>query len=232
MDRMSCQGLRNGSVTPGVPGLQGKDVERFHHFMVAARHESMAAAQRTTAGPSFLSTGLLAPYTVTMNIENDIPFRPSDPSEMMAPICSVFRRFLKSKGLKYTPERAAILDAIIDRDEVFEVEEILLQMTGSDARVSKATIYRTIILLTEAGIITQALFDSKQSHYRLIYGREPQDQMVCMRTGKLVEFTNQEVIELRNRICKELGWNPIGHRMHIYAHSPVEPGEESSSSTE
>ncbi|MAJ45975.1 MAG: hypothetical protein CBC35_01585 [Planctomycetes bacterium TMED75] len=165
-----------------------------------------------------------------MSFDAEPPFKPTDPTEMMAPICSVFRRFLKSRGLKYTPERAAILDAIIDRDEVFEVEEILLQMTGSAARVSKATIYRTIILLTEAGIITQALFDSKQSHYRLIYGREPQDQMVCMRTGKLVEFTNEEVIELRNRICKELGWNPIGHRMHIYAHSP-EDSEEAPPST-
>ncbi len=164
-------------------------------------------------------------YTGFMSNETEMSFAAGDPNGMMAPICSVFRRFLKSRGLKYTPERAAILDAIIDRDEVFEVEEILLQMTGSAHRVSKATIYRTIILLTEAGIITQALFDSKQAHYRLIYGREPQDQMVCMRTGKLVEFTNKDVIELRNRICEELGWKPIGHRLHIYAYSPEESDE-------
>ncbi|MEC7352686.1 MAG: transcriptional repressor [Planctomycetota bacterium] len=156
---------------------------------------------------------------------------PFDAGEMMAPICSVFRRFLKSKGLKYTPERAAILDAIIERDEVFEVEEILLQMRGREGRVSKATIYRTITLLTEAGIITQALFDSKQAHYRLIYGREPQDQMVCMRTGRLIEFTNRDIIELRNRICSELGWKPIGHRLQIYAHSPEEEAEESEART-
>ena len=160
-----------------------------------------------------------------MNTNLDTHHSPQDPIAMMAPICSVFRRFLKSKGLKYTPERAAILDSIIDRDEVFEVEEILLQMRAGESRVSKATIYRTITLLTEAGIITQALFDSKQAHYRLIYGREPQDQMVCMRTGKLVEFSNREVTELRNRICEELGWKPIGHRLHIYAQSPVEPEE-------
>ncbi|MEE2680783.1 MAG: transcriptional repressor [Planctomycetota bacterium] len=161
-----------------------------------------------------------------MNNSPDDSPQIDDSVAMMAPICSVFRRFLKSKGLKYTPERAAILDSIIDRDEVFEVEEILLQMRASESRVSKATIYRTISLLTEAGIITQALFDSKQAHYRLIYGREPQDQMVCMRTGKLIEFSNPEVTELRNRICQELGWNPIGHRLHIYAQSPVEPGDD------
>ena len=171
--------------------------------------------------PFGVLNGSLPPYTVWMDTPptETISF---DGGEMMAPICSVFRRFLKSKGLKYTPERAAILDAIIERDEVFEVEEILLQMRGREERVSKATIYRTISLLTEAGIITQALFDSKQAHYRLIYGREPQDQMVCMRTGRLIEFSSRDIIELRNRICSELGWKPIGHRMQIYAHSPVD----------
>ena len=146
----------------------------------------------------------------------------------MAPICSVFRRYLKSKGLKYTPERAQILDAIIDRDNVFEVEELLLDMRGSNHRVSKATIYRTISLLVEAGIITQALFDSKQAHYRLIYGLEPRDHMVCMRTGRLVEFSNKEITELRDKICRELGWEPTGHRFQIYALSPVEEQEEAS----
>ena len=140
----------------------------------------------------------------------------------MAPLCSVFRRFLKSKNLKYTPERAEVLDAIIARDDVFEVEELLLEMQGNGHRISKATIYRTINLLVDAGIITQALFDSKQAHYRLIYGREPHDHMLCMRTGKLVEFSSNELSKLRDRICEELGWKPVGHRFQIYALSPEE----------
>ena len=140
----------------------------------------------------------------------------------MAPLCSVFRRFLKSKNLKYTPERAEVLDAIIARDDVFEVEELLLEMQGNGHRISKATIYRTINLLVDAGIITQALFDSKQAHYRLIYGREPHDHMLCMRTGKLVEFSSNDLSKLRDRICEELGWKPVGHRFQIYALSPEE----------
>ena len=90
-------------------------------------------------------------------------------------------------------------------------------------RVSKATTYRTISLLLEAGIIVQALFDSKQSHYQLIYGKEPRDHMVCMKTGKLVEFQSTELTALRNRICKELGWSPVAHRFQIYAVSPEAP---------
>jgi Fur family ferric uptake transcriptional regulator len=144
----------------------------------------------------------------------------------MAPLCSVFRRFLRSEGQKYTQERADILDAIIALDDVFEAEELLLRMRSAGHDVSKATIYRTLKLLVDAGIITQALFDSKQAHYRLIYGQEPKHSMVCMKTGKHVEFTSPELVALRDRICRELGWEPVGHRFEIYAVSPGSGGAE------
>jgi len=138
----------------------------------------------------------------------------------MAPLCSVFRRFLKSKDLKYTPERADILNAIIERDGVFEVEQLMHEMRRAGHRVSKATTYRTIKFLQEADIITQALFDSRQSHYQLIYGRQPRDYMVCMKTGKHIEFASDDLVALRERICRDHGWEPIGHRFQIYALSP------------
>ena len=150
------------------------------------------------------------------------PPPPPDGSQLaaMAPLCAVFRRYLKSQNLKYTPERADILNAIIERDDVFEVDELLMDMRERGHRVSKATIYRTIKLLQEAGIITQALFDSKQAHYRLIYGKAARDYMVCMKTGRHLEFSNDELVELRNRICESQGWEPVGHRFQIYAISP------------
>jgi len=191
------------------------------------------------------------------------PLDTSSASASMAPLCSVFRRYLKSRDLKYTPERADILDAIIERDGVFEPEELLFQMRQREQdraartpsprawraetatasgkpgrgrpgsppgsrRVSKATIYRTIKLLQEAGIITQALFDSKQSHYRLIYGRAPRDYMTCLKTGRMIEFSDDALIALRARIAASHdaapggggGWEPVGHRFQIYAISP------------
>jgi Fur family ferric uptake transcriptional regulator len=136
------------------------------------------------------------------------------------PLCAVFRRFLKTQDLKYTPERADILNAIIEHDDLFEVEELMNDMRRRGYRVSKATVYRTIKLLQEAGIITQALFDAKQSHYQLIYGKAPRDYLVCMKTGRHLEFSSDELIELRNRICKAHDWDPVGHRFQIYAISP------------
>jgi len=92
--------------------------------------------------------------------------------------------------------------------------------TPGAARVSKATAYRTIKLLQDAGIITQALFDSRQNHYQLIYGKQPRDYMVCMKTGRHIEFNSDELIALRDRICRQHGWEPMGHRFQIYALSP------------
>jgi Fur family ferric uptake transcriptional regulator len=66
------------------------------------------------------------------------------------------------------------------------------------------------------------MIDGKQSHYQLIYGRKPIDAMVCMRTGKRIEFSSDDLMEWRDAICKKHGWEPVGHRVVIYALSPEE----------
>ncbi len=151
------------------------------------------------------------------------PPPPPDGSQLvvMAPLCAIFRRYLRTQNLKYTPERADILDAIIECDDVFEVDQLLMEMRRRGHHVSKATIYRTVKLLQDAGIITQALFDSKQAHYQLIYGKAARDYIVCMKTGQYIEFSDEELVALRNRICEKHGWDPVGHRFQIYAISPA-----------
>jgi len=153
-----------------------------------------------------------------MNSTQPIPA--STDLDAFAPLCAVFRRFLRSKGLKYTPERADVLNAIIERDGVFEVDQLMDDLRAQGGRVSKATVYRTIKLLQEAGIITLAIFDARQSHYRLVYGRQPHDSIVCVRSGRSIEFNSEELARLTQRICAEHGWRPLGHRFQIYAMSP------------
>jgi len=142
--------------------------------------------------------------------------------DVMVPLCSVFRRYLKSLNLKYTPERADILNAIIEHDGLFEADSIISEMKDDGYDVSKATLYRTVKLLKEAGIIQEVIIDGKQSHYQLIFGRKPIDALVCMRTGKRIEFYSEDLTKLRDAICKEHGWEPVGHRAIFYAVSPVD----------
>ena len=153
----------------------------------------------------------------------DLPDATND--SFFVPLCAVFRQHLKGDGLKFTPERAKILDAVIQMERVFEADELLYEMRRRANRVSKATIYRTLKLLVEAGIVEQVLYDPKMSHYRLAYGKPSSDQMVCVETGRTIEFTAPELQALRDRIAAEHGWSPVGHRMLIYAISTAEEDE-------
>ncbi len=136
---------------------------------------------------------------------------------IIQPLCAIFRRFLKKRGLKFTAERATILDAVLAKDGVFEVDQLLFEMHQAGYRVSKATIYRTIKHLVEAGIIQEVLLDSRQAHYQLIYGRKPMDHLVCMETDRIIEFHDKALARLRERIAREHGFKAVGHRFLVYA---------------
>lgn len=137
--------------------------------------------------------------------------------EVLEPICAVFRRKLKSEGLKYTPERAQILDTVLRFDGLFEAERLQSELKKAGFRVSKATVYRTIKLLQEAGIIQSVLFDQDQAHYQLVYGKRPNDLIIRVDTGEVVQIDVPELIALRDRICRAKGLVPQGHRLQIFA---------------
>lgn len=146
--------------------------------------------------------------------------QPAPTIEIVEPLCAVFRRHLKKEGQKYTPERAHILDAIIRLDDIFEADRLLELVKADGFRVSKATIYRTIKLLQDAGIIQQVLVDSEHAHYQLAYGKRPNDLLVRVDTGQILPIDVPELIAIRDRICREMGLDPQGHRLQIYAMAP------------
>ncbi|QDU70964.1 Fur family transcriptional regulator [Mucisphaera calidilacus] len=139
---------------------------------------------------------------------------------MLAPVCSIFRRFLHDQGLKFTSERAHILDTVLTKTEVFEAEQLLNEMRSSDQKVSKATIYRTLKHLVECQIIEEVLLDPRQTHYQTCIGRPPTGHLMCVESGKIVEFPLEEIRELVNRICDEHGFQHVGHRLVIQGISP------------
>jgi Fur family transcriptional regulator, ferric uptake regulator len=133
------------------------------------------------------------------------------------PLCAVFRKKLRTEGLKYTPERAQVLDSIIGFEGTFEADRVLEAVKRSGIRVSKATVYRTIRLLLDAGIIQRVLFDQEQTHYQLVYGQSAQDLLVRVDTGETMSIEIAEVAALRDALCRRLGLSPLGHRLHIFA---------------
>lgn len=137
--------------------------------------------------------------------------------DIIEPLCAVFRRKLKGEGLKYTPERAQVLDTIIRLDRVFEAEQLLEELKSAGFRVSKATVYRTIKLLQDAGIIQRVLVDQDHASYQLVYGKRPDDLIVRVDTDEVITVELPELVELRDRLCRERGLVAEGHRFQIYA---------------
>lgn len=147
--------------------------------------------------------------------------QPAMPEDgIVLPMCSIFRRFLKGQGLKFTSERAKILDAVLGKDALFEAEQLVFEMRGSGQRVSKATVYRTIKHLVDAGIIREVPLDSKIAHYQVVHGSKPVDYLINVDTDQIVEFTEPTILELRDRICREHGLVPVGHRFLVYGVKP------------
>jgi Fur family ferric uptake transcriptional regulator len=136
------------------------------------------------------------------------------------PVCAVFRRYLHGEKLKFTPERAMILDAVLRQAGLFEAEQLALDLRQLGHRVSRATVYRTLAHLQDAGILKQVFFDNKQSYYEVIAGRQAYDYLICVSTGKVIEFNSEKLKKLRDEICKQHGFEPLSHQFHIFGLSP------------
>lgn len=136
------------------------------------------------------------------------------------PVCAIFRRYLHQQKLKFTPERAMILDAALRKQGLFEPEQLVNDLKGLGHRVSRATVYRTLNHLQDAGILKQVFFDNKQSYYEVIAGRQVHDYLICVATGKVIEFNSEKLKQLRDEICRQHGFDPLSHRFQIFGLSP------------
>lgn len=153
-----------------------------------------------------------------------IPPSPDGPSpddgaefgEILPPLCAVFRQHLRREGQKYTPERAHILDTIINIDGLFEADMLLETVRNDGFSVSKATIYRTLKLVEDAGIIQRVPFERDQVHYQLIYGKKANTLIIDVESGVVVPIEVPELVELRDRLCRERGVVAEGHRLQIF----------------
>lgn len=127
----------------------------------------------------------------------------------------LFRAYLHNRGLKYTPERRMLLHEVLSTPQHFEAEQLLIAMRQADKRVAKATIYRTLPLLADCGIIKQVQFGDNLARYEPILGQAPHDHMVCRKCRRIIEFDSSEVASLRDAVAARHAFVPSGHRFQI-----------------
>jgi len=136
------------------------------------------------------------------------------------PVCAIFRRYLHEQKLKFTPERAMMLDAVLRKTGLFDPETLVADLKQLGRRVSRATVYRTLNHLQDAGILKQVFFDNKQSYYEVIAGRQTHDYLICVETGRVIEFDSEKLRQLRDEICRQHGFAPVSHRFQIFGIGP------------
>lgn len=147
-----------------------------------------------------------------------------DDLEIIEPLCAVFRRRLKSEGAKYTPERAEVLDAIVRIEGIFEAEDLLERLQAEGRRVSKATVYRTLKIMQDAGIVQRVLSVGDQARYQLAYGRAGTDQLVRLDGGRVEPIEPPGLKALCEQVCAQRGVKYQGHRLQVFATAPERGG--------
>ena len=127
-----------------------------------------------------------------------------------------FRAFLATRKLRMTGEREELLAAIFHAPRHFEAEDLIRTLKQRDGRVSRATVYRTLSLLEECGILRKSLFGHNRHFFESVVGRRHHDHLVCIRCGKIQEFEEQKIESLQEEICHQYDFKIVDHVHEIF----------------
>lgn len=127
-----------------------------------------------------------------------------------------FREFLRGRGLPVTTQREQVAEVLFAAGGHVSVDDVEQLLGVRDLHVGKATIYRTLDLLSESGMIIQRDFGEGFRRYERVPGHPHHEHLICLRCGKVVEFQNNRLERLKTLIADEYGFQHSHHRLEIY----------------
>ena len=122
----------------------------------------------------------------------------------------------EAQGLRLTEQRRIIARVLENSDDHPDVEELHARAARVDAGISIATVYRTVKLFEEAGILERHEFRDGRARYETA-DRDHHDHLIDIQSGEVIEFVDPEIEALQERIAERLGYRLVGHRLELYA---------------
>ena len=121
----------------------------------------------------------------------------------------------KVKGVRLTDQRKIIAQAMADATDHPDVDELHKRVTAVDKKISIATVYRTVKLFEEAGIVEKHDFKGGKARYEQSPD-EHHDHLIDINSGEIIEFVDKEIEKLQNDVAKKLGYKLVDHKLELY----------------
>ena len=121
----------------------------------------------------------------------------------------------KQKGVRLTDQRRLIAKVMSDSESHPDVDELHKKVSKFDSKISIATVYRTVKLFEEAGIVAKHDFKGNKARYEQA-SEEHHDHLIDINTGEITEFVNEDIEKLQKKVAEKLGYKLVDHRLELY----------------
>lgn len=129
---------------------------------------------------------------------------------------AIFDEHIQAEGLRRTAQRNLILETFLDTEEHLTSDDLYFLIQKSDPSIGHTTVYRTLKLLTEAGLAREVRFGDNKTYYEHHYNHEHHDHMICTECGRVIEFFSPDIEALQDEMAEKFRFKPTHHSLRLW----------------